>query len=451
MVVVTMGGSRGCPLPPPIPPGLSVRTAALLFSLCCAGAAWAGGYAPPWFEPGVEIATEAQSARILLADQPVLGGPWGTAPRRGSAARDAHLPVFAAKRGDGCQGAWLQVGPLAWVCEDAVELSTVTPIAPGQRLVPESFDGLPYRYFFVGPGGSAGYKQLEAVDVGEPDMSLQPGFAVAIVAERTIDGARYGRTEHGLWVPLRDLGPVHPFTFRGEEIAPFKGDLMPVAWVVADRARVLAKPAPGALTSATKARFEVVPVLERSEGACHDGVPCRGRFLRVGDGAWISAGDVRHPVLTEPPPEVDAASGEHWIDVDLETQTLVAYEGHRPVFATLVSTGKGKPGTPLGTPTGTHRVWIKLLTSDMGNLEDENAARYYRMEGVPWVQYFSKGVGLHGAFWHRSFGQVRSHGCVNLAPLDAERLFWWTAPHLPAGWTAASPTTHEQGSIVRVR
>ena len=48
--------------------------------------------------------------------------------------------------------------------------------------------------------------------------------------------------------------------------------------------------------------------------------------------------------------------------------------------------------------------------------EDENAARYYRMETVPYVQYFSKGVGLHGAFWHRSFGQVRSHGCVNALP-----------------------------------
>ena len=377
---------------------------------------------------------------MLLADQPILGGPWAAAPRRGSAARDAHLPIFAAKRGPGCEGAWLQVGPLAWVCEDAVEPSTVLPIAPGRRMVPESFDGLPYRYYFVGPGGSAAYKQLDAVDVGEPEMMLQPGFAVAIVTERNLDGARYGRTEHGLWVPMRDLGAVRSFTFRGEEIASTKGNLMPVAWVVADRARVLSRPGPGALTSATKVRFDAVPVIERRDG-----------FVRIGEGAWISAREVRHPVVSDPPPEVDAVAGERWIDVDLETQTLVAYEGRRPVFATLVSTGKGQPGTPMGTPRGTHRIWIKLLTSDMDNLEDENASRYYRMEDVPWVQYFSKGVGLHGAFWHRSFGQVRSHGCVNLSPLDAERLFWWTAPHLPAGWTAAFPTVHERGTVIRVR
>ncbi len=87
----------------------------------------------------------------------------------------------------------------------------------------------------------------------------------------------------------------------------------------------------------------------------------------------------------------------------------------------------------------------------MDNLEDEAAERYYRIEDVPYVQYFSKGIGLHGAFWHRSFGQVRSHGCVNLAPLDAQRLFWWTSPRLPAGWTAVLPTAHEPGTVVRVR
>ena len=413
-----------------------------------AAALWAGGaaadYGPPWIDPAVELGPEAKSARVMLADQPLLSGPSATAPRRGSAARDAHLPIFAAKRGSGCKGAWLQVGPLAWVCEDAIELSSAMSIEPGRRMVPESSSGMPYRYFFVGPGGSGAYRQLESVDVAEPDMALQPGFAVAVVAERTIDGAHYGRTEHGLWVPMRDLGPVRSFPFHGEEIPVLQSELMPVAWVVADQAHVLARPSAGALTSATKARFEVVPVLERSDGPA-------GQFLRIGPDAWISAREVRHPVLSEPPPEVDAVAGERWIDVDLETQTLVAYEGRRPVFATIVSTGKGKPGTPMGTPIGTHRIWIKLLTSDMDNLEDENAARYYRMEDVPWVQYFSKGVGLHGAFWHRSFGQVRSHGCVNLSPLDAERLFWWTSPHVPAGWTATFPTAHEQGTVVRVR
>lgn len=402
----------------------------------------ASGFAPPWGDAALD--PSVQSARILLGDQPLLGGPWATAPRRGSAARDIHLPIFAAKRGSGCRGAWLEIGPAAWVCEDAVELSTAPPIEPGQRVLPTSPDGLPYRYFFVGPEGSSVYKRIESVEVAEPDMVLQPGFAVAIVAERTIDGARYGRTAHDLWVPMRDLGGVRAFTFQGEAIGATPGGRIPIAWVIADRARVLSKPMGAAVTSASKARFETVSVLDEADGPA-------GRFLRIGDGAWISAKDARHPTLAAPPPEVDANAGERWIDVDLETQTLVAYEGKRPVFATIVSTGKGKPGTPLGTPKGTFRIWIKLLTSDMDNLEDDHASRYYRMEDVPWVQYFSKGVGLHGAFWHRSFGFVRSHGCVNLSPLDAQRLFAWTGPHLPAGWTAAFPTPHEPGTVIRVR
>ena len=144
-------------------------------------------------------------------------------------------------------------------------------------------------------------------------------------------------------------------------------------------------------------------------------------------------------------------SGERWIDVDLTTQTLVAYEGDRPVFATLVSTGKGKEGTDAATPKGEFRIWVKLMSSNMDNLEDEEAMKYYAIEDVPYVQYFSSGVGLHGAFWHRGFGNVRSHGCVNLAPLDAQRLFAFTSPHLPAGWTAVLPTATEEGTLVRVR
>ena len=41
-------------------------------------------------------------------------------------------------------------------------------------------------------------------------------------------------------------------------------------------------------------------------------------------------------------------------------------------------------------------------------------------------------------------------GCVNLTPADAERLFAWTSPHLPAGWSAVLPTEYERGTLVRV-
>jgi hypothetical protein len=46
---------------------------------------------------------------------------------------------------------------------------------------------------------------------------------------------------------------------------------------------------------------------------------------------------------------------------------------------------------------------------------------------------------------------VKSHGCVNLSPLDARWLFDFTGPRLPPGWVAAYPTEGDPGTVVRVR
>ncbi len=438
-----MGGSRGPALRATrhAPPLLSFTLAALLVT----GHARASNELP-WVAVDTPPLPEGVvSARILKADQPILSAPWEGAPRRGSAALDVHLPIFAVRRGPGCKGRFLEVGPIAWVCEDAVELAETPFVDAAYRAIRETADGLPFRYSFVGPDGSFAYKKLHAVDIGAPDMQLEPGFAVAIVEERLVEGARYGRSHNDLWVPMRDLGPARPFAFRGEEIKPdAPSDVLPFAWVIVDKAKVFSKPSTIGKTETSRARFERVPFFEEKTAG-------GSRFTRIGEDAWIRSSEIRRPTIAAPPPEVDVAAGEKWIDVDLASQTLVAYEGKRAVFATLVSTGKGREGSATATPRGTSRIWAKLFTSNMDNLEDEGATRYYRMEDVPWVQYFAKGVGLHGAFWHRSFGHVRSHGCVNLAPLDAQRLFFWTTPRVPAGWTAALPSSHDVGTVVRIR
>jgi hypothetical protein len=136
---------------------------------------------------------------------------------------------------------------------------------------------------------------------------------------------------------------------------------------------------------------------------------------------------------------------EHWVHVDLSEQTLVAYEGDVPVFATLVSTGKEAGMTPLGV----HRVQIKHIATPMRDQPEEDEA--YSIDDVPWTQYFAGSIALHGAFWHAGFGQVRSHGCVNLSPADARWLFGFTEPQLPSGWHAIAPLERgEKGSPVVV-
>ena len=414
----------------------AVRVALAVASVT-SSAAWAGG--PPWSEPGsVPLGELVASAAFTREDEPLYRFPRADGPRRGSVFAGARLPIFASRTGPGCETTWLMVGPMAWVCRAKVELSESAAIGANDA-PPARSDGLPYRYFFVGRGGSAAYGRIEFADEAEPEMELQPGFGVALVDERLHGGQAYGRTHHGQWVPMRDLVPVRPFLFQGEEVRDTGLDL---AWVLDDGAATFKKPQLGSRTRETRGRLQVV----RVRGEAGKG---NDAFVQIGEELWRRARDVRRPTRAEVPVEV--GPGERWIDVELATQTLVAYEGSKPVFATVVSTGKGAPGTALGTPKGAFRIWVKLKSSTMDNLEDENASNVYAIEDVPHVQYFSKGVALHAAFWHRAFGRVRSHGCVNLSPLDAERLFHFTGPHLPAGWSAVLPNEFERGTVVRVR
>jgi hypothetical protein len=131
----------------------------------------------------------------------------------------------------------------------------------------------------------------------------------------------------------------------------------------------------------------------------------------------------------EPPFELKATD-EPWIHVDLSEQTLVLYRGKTPVFATLVSTGVEDHATP----TGTFTIHKKVITDTMADLGPEAGDDRYRIEDVPWVQYFEGSIAVHGTFWHNRFGLTRSHGCVNVSPRDAQRIFGQTWPEIPQGW-----------------
>jgi hypothetical protein len=111
--------------------------------------------------------------------------------------------------------------------------------------------------------------------------------------------------------------------------------------------------------------------------------------------------------------------GEHWIEINLSAQYLIAWEGDVPVNETYVSTGR--PG--FDTPTGTYFINSKIDSQDM---EGILGGEYYNVPAVPWVMYFTDvGHAIHGAYWHANFGWVMSHGCVNL-PMDfAEWLYYW--------------------------
>jgi lipoprotein-anchoring transpeptidase ErfK/SrfK len=110
--------------------------------------------------------------------------------------------------------------------------------------------------------------------------------------------------------------------------------------------------------------------------------------------------------------------GEKWIDVNISSQSLVAYEGEVPVFDSLVSTGTNQHPTV----TGQFRIWLRLQSQDM---DGYRLGYDYFLRNVPYVQYFYYDYSLHGTFWHSNFGNQMSHGCVNLPTPAAEWLFNW--------------------------
>jgi lipoprotein-anchoring transpeptidase ErfK/SrfK len=113
-------------------------------------------------------------------------------------------------------------------------------------------------------------------------------------------------------------------------------------------------------------------------------------------------------------------SPDRWIEVNLTTQRVIAWEGKRWVNAMIVSTGKS--ATP--TVTGVFDVYDRYREARMQGDD-------YDIPDVPYVMYFSGGYGFHGAYWHNRFGTPVSHGCVNLAVDKAKWLYDFAAIGTP--------------------
>ncbi len=116
-------------------------------------------------------------------------------------------------------------------------------------------------------------------------------------------------------------------------------------------------------------------------------------------------------VAAAPPPRLTIGRE---IIVDLSEQRVYAYENGVLVRNVLVSTGL--PATP--TVQGSFTVQRKYAAQTM------SGPGYY-LPDVPYILYFYSGYALHGTYWHNSFGQPMSHGCVNLPTPEAEWFYNW--------------------------
>jgi hypothetical protein len=280
------------------------------------------------------------------------------------------------------------------------------------------------------------YKSVADVWRHRPARWLRGSVTVKQVAEVQVGRRRFWRTSDGELIDARAIRPLEPSGFQGVDLSQEGAPSLPLAWVRRVRSMpqvpVRALPSSRAEQVATLAARTVVSVLEHSAD---------GAYARVAEG-WVSMRHLHLAAATAPPPE--ALEGERWFDVDLLQQVLVAYEGMRPVYATLISSGRRAHSTP----EGVFRIWIKFSET---NMSGRMAQSSYRVAHVPWTQFFLGDFALHTAYWHDRFGQPASHGCINLAPRDARLLYGWSAPQVPTGWSMAYDSPQQRGSLVRVR
>jgi lipoprotein-anchoring transpeptidase ErfK/SrfK len=114
--------------------------------------------------------------------------------------------------------------------------------------------------------------------------------------------------------------------------------------------------------------------------------------------------------------------------VYLDSQRVEAVENGEVVRTFKVSTGKSKTPTVTGSFYIYDRYRHKTMRSDVGR----GQRGFYEVEDVPYTQFFHKDYAFHGAFWHNNFGHPASHGCVNMATKDQNKL--WPNVSEDAGW-----------------
>lgn len=287
------------------------------------------------------------------------------------------------------------------------------------------------------PGLAGDRRSPDALVLGR--ARTRSGFALLSTFDH--DGRRFGLTTDLAVLPLDRTRVIRPSAFAG--LALPEGVTLPVAFA---RRRHAARLVPGERGGVTRAPLRF-----------REAIPLSGASRRLGgidhlearDGSLVRADEV---VRVDPLPRTPAwaVRGRKWIDVSIDKQSLVAYEGARPVYVTLVSTGAdglGDPKTTRSTIQGLFRIHTKHVTVTMdGDEEDEDP---FDFRDVPFVQYFTEGFAFHAAYWHDDFGTPRSHGCVNLSPLDAAWLFEWTTPEVPAEWHGA--LSLRKGTLVSIR
>lgn len=270
---------------------------------------------------------------------------------------------------------------------------------------------------------------------------LERGFFLAIGEKVEVDGIHYWKTARGGFVEASAAYVYDTKGFEGRVLPDGTG--FPMGFVMTSKgAKRFEFDTEGRLIP--KETLPNKTFVDLQEEVEHGGKT----YMMTTDGSLIRKAVIR---LAEAQPMPEGLEPyDRWVDVSLDKQMLVAYQGPEPKFITLVSTGKkGTKEESFETPTGQWRIRSKHVSTTMDGQSDTDGN--YSIQDVPWTMFFNDSIALHGAFWHEGFGRVRSHGCVNLGPADAKWLFDWTTPGVPEDWHGVHAHEGSPGTTIVVR
>ena len=236
--------------------------------------------------------------------------------------------------------------------------------------------------------------------------------------------AGFAKLRNGTWVPKSALKPTNASSFSGVSLdssLPY-----PMAWVI--QSSIPMPVAGGQNNKKTPAisRYTRVYLYETVRVGQWD-------WYLVGPGQWLEQRKLARYMPVSRPAGV--AATDKWVSVNLYEEVLTAYEGDKPVFSTLISSGLSKWQTNVGTFKVWHRAPLTPMSGAMGQPDE------YSLPAVPWVMYFDNEISLHGTYWHDGFGFKHSHGCVNMSITDAHWLYNWAGDTDPLTVTVISGKT----------
>jgi hypothetical protein len=361
---------------------------------------------------------------------------------------------------EGCADGWFPVRPAGFVCASGSATVDLThPTLAAMAIQPLFDQPLPFTYARTVNDTALlerdGSHESTVREIGK--LKRRSGFAVVGSWTASVLGSapeRLALLTSGKFVRAADLEAATPSDFAGVELNAKQS--LPLAFVVKRGVRDF--------------KLDGENAEQGRDLAVHSHVDLTGKFRTAhGDKFWATEGGrwVRHKdVTTVLPRNVFpdfAVDGQKWLDVSVVTGTLVAYEGRKAFFATLLSVGRdpGALGSTDGTLTdapasptaafglGTFEVRAKHVT--LVGADPTSARESFQLYDLPWVFELSSGRLGYGAYWHERFGVEHGPGALQLAPSDAARLFQWITPSIPDGWHAASTLRGEPKTLVVIR